>query len=166
MADTRLTTGLFDNGAFAADAIRELEVRGFRPDEISVLMSDGVGERFKIEANSKLPEGVAVGAATGGALGAVVGGLTAVGTLATGGVGLLVAGPIVGFLAGLGAGSAAGGLVGGLIGAGMPEHEAKAFADAIGDDKILVAVSCTTDDRLATADTVLESFGADHVTHV
>ena len=73
--------------------------------------------------------------AVGSAIGAVLGGLTAViGTVATGGIGLLAAG---------GASAWAGGIVGGLIGAMMTRGVEKELADyydqAVVRGKILVA---------------------------
>jgi hypothetical protein len=46
-----------------------LEERGFLDSDISLLMSDSVGEDFKIKDSSKMPEGLAAGA------GGIVGGL-------------------------------------------------------------------------------------------
>jgi hypothetical protein len=157
--DDTVVTGIFAHHADAANAIHALEERAFRDSEISLLMSDDVGENFKIKDSSKMPEGVATGATTGGVIGALVAGLTAVGTIATGG-GLLVAGPLVAILAGGGAGAGVGGLLGGLVGAGMTEYEAKLFASELEDGKILLAVHCSDDDRKETAERVMEDAGA------
>jgi hypothetical protein len=158
--DGKLVTGVFAHRSDATRAIQALEERGFRDDEISLLMSDAVGEDFKIEDSSKAAEGVAAGAASGGVIGALIGGLTAVGTIATGG-GLLVAGPLVAILAGGGAGAGVGGVIGGLAGAGMTEYEAKLFAKELDDGKILVAVHCTNDDRKDEAERLLEAAGGE-----
>lgn len=156
--DDKVVTGIFAQRSDATRAIQALEAKGFRDDEISLLMSDTVGKDFKIEDSSKMAEGVAAGATGGGVLGAVVAGLTAVGTIATGG-GLLVAGPLVAILAGGGAGAGLGGLIGGLAGAGMTEYEAKLFAKELEDGKILVAVHCADDSRKESAEQTLESAG-------
>jgi len=153
--DDTLVTGIFTTRADATRAVQMLEERGFHDREISLLMSDSVGEEFKIEDSSKMPEGLAAGAAAGGALGALIAGLTAVGTIATGG-GLLIAGPLVAILAGGGAGAGVGGLIGGLAGAGMTEYEAKLFASELEDGKILVAVQCSTDERKETVEEVFK----------
>jgi len=151
-----LVTGIFTTRADATHAVQLLENKGFLDQEISLLMSDSVGEDFKIESSSKMPEGVAAGATAGGVIGALVAGLTAVGTIATGG-GLLIAGPLVAILAGGGAGAGVGGIVGGLAGAGMTEYEAKLFASELEDGKILVAVQCATDARKETAEEVFKA---------
>lgn len=153
-----VVTGIFAHRTDATRAIQTLGAREFRDDEISLLMSDTVGKDFKIENSSKMAEGVAAGATGGGLLGALIGGLTAVGTVATGG-GLLVAGPLVAILAGGGAGAGVGGLLGGLAGAGMTEYEAKLFAKELEDGKILVAVHCADDARRDTAEHTLENAG-------
>ena len=154
--DDTLVTGLFTTRDDATRAIQVLEERGFLDSDISLLMSDSVGKDFKIKDSSKMPEGLAAGATAGGVIGALVAGLTAVGTIATGG-GLLIAGPLVAALAGGGAGAGVGGIVGGLAGAGMTEHEAKLFASEVEDGKILVAVHCSSDARKETAEEVFEA---------
>ena len=150
-----LVTGIFSTRVDATRAIQSLEERGFQDKDISLLMSDSVGKDFKIEDTSKMPEGLAAGATAGGVIGALIAGLTAVGTIATGG-GLLIAGPLVAILAGGGAGAGIGGLIGGLAGAGMTEHEATLFASELEDGRILVAVHCSSDARKATAEEVFE----------
>ena len=98
--------------------------------------------------------------AVGGAIGAVLGGMTAViGTVATGGIGLLAAG---------GASAWAGGIVGGLIGAMMTRGVEKELADyydqAVVRGKILVAAEDRNpagQARLAQAARVLEEAGAE-----
>lgn len=159
MNSDKVVTGIFAHQADAARAVQGLEERGFGEAEISLLMSDTVGEEFKIKDSSKMPEGLAAGATSGGLIGALVGGLTAAGTIATGG-GLLVAGPIVAALAGGGAGAGLGGLIGALAGSGMTEYEAKMFARELEDGKILVGVHCGEGDRRKTAERVLEDAGA------
>jgi hypothetical protein len=154
--DESLVTGVFKTRDDAARAIQLLEERGFTDSDISLLMSDSVGKDFKIEDSSKMPEGVAAGATAGGVIGALVAGLTAVGTIATGG-GLLIAGPLVAVLAGGGAGAGVGGIIGGLTGAGMTEHEAKLFASELEDGRILVAVHCSTDARKDIAEEIFEA---------
>ena len=154
--DQTLVTGVFTTRDDATQAIQMLEERGFLDSDISLLMSDSVGKDFKIKDSSKMPEGLAAGATAGGVIGALIAGLTAVGTIATGG-GLLIAGPLVAALAGGGAGAGIGGIVGGLAGAGMTEHEAKLFASELEDGRILVAVHCSTDARKETAEEVFEA---------
>lgn len=156
----RIETAVFSTATEAADAVANLEMNGFNQKQISVLMSDQVGEDFKLQTKSKLPEGTAIGATTGGAIGAIAAGLTAVGAVVTGGGSLLVSGPLVAALAGAGAGAASGGLVGALAGFGITEHEAKVFADAYDDGKILVAVKCEDKDAQKKAEAVFEKCGA------
>lgn len=156
--DDTLVTGIFATRPDAIQAIEALEKRGFLDSEISLLMSDSVGEEFKIKDSSKMPEGLAAGATAGGVIGALIAGLTAVGTIATGG-GLLIAGPLVAILAGGGAGAGIGGVIGGLVGAGMTEYEAKLFAEELEDGKILVAVHCASDERKDIAEEIFETTG-------
>lgn len=159
----KTTTAIFNSPAEAAAAVAALEHRGFADKDISVLMSDAYGKDFKMETSSKLPEGAAIGAGTGGALGALIAGLTAVGSIVTGGAGLLVAGPLVAALAGAGAGSAAGGIIGGLVGYGITEHQAKLFAEGMEDGKALIAVQSEDGDRQDVAEEALKDVGGEQI---
>ena len=159
-----LVTGLFNTKAGAELAADQLVEAGFSRDDISILMSDATrGREFAMTTDSKAPEGAATGAAIGGVLGALAAGLVAVGVIALPGIGLVAAGPIIAALAGAGAGGAAGGLLGALVGAGIPEHEAKFFSEAIEKGGILVGVY-THDDRIAVAKDILDKAGATSVT--
>ena len=153
-------TALYETPKRAADAVRALEAAGIPSDDISLLIGDHFDrDAFTVETHSKLSEGVAAGAVTGGALGALIAGLTAVGAFATGG-GLLVAGPIVAALAGAGAGATGGGVLGGLIGATMPEHEVKHYEDALEKGSVMVGVTCATDDIRDRVQHTLKETGA------
>lgn len=156
-----VVTAVFAHHVDAVNAVNGLEARGFTASEISLLMSEGAGNNFKLHGTKKVPEGVAAGATGGGVVGALVGGLTAVGTIATGGAGLLIAGPLVGALAGAGAGAGVGGLIGGLVGLGVPKYEAEVFAEDLDDGRILVAVRCDTKARKETAERVFADTGAE-----
>ncbi len=136
-----IITGLFDSPAKAAAAVDVLLAKGVGAGSISVLASESVStDAFTVETGSKVGEGAAIGAGTVGGIGAVIAGFTAVGALASTGVGLVAAGPIIAALAGAGAGAAAGGVLGGLVGLAIPEHEIKHYEDAIEKGSVLVGV--------------------------
>lgn len=98
--------------------------------------------------------------------GAVVGGVTglAVGlaALAIPGIGpILAAGPIVAALTGLVTGAVAGGLLGGLLHAGVPEEQARAYADRIAQGEVLVTVQTDAVNRPAVLRTLATYGGQD-----
>ena len=158
-----IVTGVFHSRAAAESAADELVRSGYSPEDISLMMSDTTrGREFGVKESTKAPEGATTGATLGGVLGAVAAGLAAVGTLAIPGLNLVAVGPIVAALAGLGAGAAAGGLIGGLVGLGIPEHEAKFFAEEIRKGGILVGVYAH-DDRTSKTKEILLNAGAEHV---
>jgi hypothetical protein len=155
-----LVTGVFETTAAADNAVARLQGAGFSTSDISILTSESTGTNaFAVQTGSKVGEGAAIGAGVGGAILALAAGLTAVGVVASGGLGLVAAGPIVAALAGAGAGAAAGGLVGGLIGLGIPEHEAKYYEGVIAKGGVLVGVRAEGDQR-ARAREVLDEAGA------
>ena len=88
--------------------------------------------------------------------------MTAVGAVATGGAGLVVAGPLVAALAAGGAGAAIGGSLGAIIGAFIPEHEIKYYEDAIKEGSVLVGVKYTSHNKDRIKD-ILEQAGAEKV---
>jgi hypothetical protein len=156
-------TALYKTPTSAGEAVDRLMDKGFSQDDVSVLMNtDTHGRAFGIKESSKAPEGAAAGGALGGALGAIAGGLTAVGTLATGGAGIIAAGPVVAALAGGGVGAAAGGVLGGLMGWGVTEHEAKLYADGVENGHILVGVKAHND-RADAAVEVLKNTGGGEI---
>ncbi len=164
---SKVITGLFNNSEKAAAAIYSLEVRGIDPDNISLIANEGFDKNsFAVRTHSKLPEGVALGATAGGAITALVAGLTAVGTIAaTGGLGLLAAGPLVSALAGAGAGAIGGSIIGGAIGAAIPEHEVKHYEDALKKGAVLVGVTYENSDQKDLVKNTLDHCDADKISH-
>jgi hypothetical protein len=147
-----MVTGMFRDRDSAEAAYRTLSDRGYKKDDVNVLMSDDTRKRYfsdddaDTELGSKALEGAAVGAGIGGTLGAILAGIAAVGTLAIPGVGLIAAGPIAAALAGLGAGAATGGLVGALVGAGIPEERAKLYEQGVKEGGIVMGVEPRSDE--------------------
>lgn len=135
-------SGVFASYTDFANLIEALNMRGFREDDISVLMSENTHHQyFAPQENTKAPEGATVGTLSGGILGALIGGLTLAGNIILPGAGLLVAGPLVGALTAGAIGAATGGLIGALIGAGIPEHEAKFFENALKEEGRILVVA-------------------------
>ena len=158
---SEVITGLFASATDASAVINMLEQKGISGNDISLVANESLTkDNFALTDSSKMPEGVAIGATTGGLLAAIIGGLTVVGTVATGGFGLLASGPIIGALAAGGAGAAAGGLIGGAIGLALPEHEIKYYEDAIEKGAVLVGVNYKNDDVKVLIKEIFETFNA------
>jgi hypothetical protein len=112
--------------------VEKLTQAGFRNDEI------GVMALHEESTGTKVEEGAAAGAVTGGALGAFTG---AVATGLIPGVGPIVAtGLLAGVLGGAAAGATAGGALGALIGLGIPEDEARRHEEEFLAGRTLVVV--------------------------
>jgi hypothetical protein len=146
----------------AVDAIIK---RGYRRDDISVLMSDATkNKEFAVETRTHAADGAGIGGALGGAVGATLAAIAAVGTsIALPGIGLIIAGPIAAALAGAGAGGATGGIIGALIGAGIPEHRAKVYDAGLRGGGILLGVEANKDEDADKLQQLLEDIGAEHV---
>lgn len=147
-SNKNLVTGLYDSPDAAGKAYQDLTTRhGYKPDDISVVMSDATRKRHfgdvrrgqEFKEGSKAAEGAGIGGGIGLGVGAAIGALVAAATaIAIPGIGLIVAGPIAGAIAGAGAGGATGTLVGALIGAGIPEHRAAEYERGIREGGIVL----------------------------
>ncbi len=162
---SKTVSAIFPNYKTAAQAMEALRMRGFSDSDFSILAAENSATKeIKVEENTKAPEGASIGASIGGVIGATVAGLTAVGTItATGGLGLLAAGPVVAAFAGAGAGGVAGGLLGGLIGLGIPETEARFIDEKVGKGYVMLGVT-VEGERKNDATEVLEECRAEKVT--
>jgi hypothetical protein len=128
-----IMTSSFRDRESAERAYDAISARGYKDDEIHVLMSDETRTQLfprdakTTDMGNRAFEGAGAGVAIGGAVGATLAGFAAAAAALTiPGLGIVVAGPIAGALAGGAAGATAGGLVGMMVGAGIPEERAKA----------------------------------------
>lgn len=165
MAKNISVYGLLRNQEHVESAIYVLQNRGFRPEDISVLMPDNLSNKdLGTEKATKAPEAAVTGGATGAVTGGVLGWLVGIGALAIPGIGPFVAaGPIMAALAGMGAGAVMGGIGGALVGAGMPEYEAKRYEGRINKGAILMSIHCDDNDWCDRAKQVMEEIGAEDV---
>jgi uncharacterized protein YjbJ (UPF0337 family) len=147
--------GIYPNFADVADALQLLKSEGFTDDQISLLgreqehWQEKFGQEWAAHSTAK-------GALVGGALGAVPGLVLVAGIALTGGVGLLVAGPMLGAISALGMGS----LVGGVMGAGssavdVPLNVEEEVANAISLGQWVIVVQCDSDAAAAHAQGLL-----------
>ncbi len=138
---SKMIVGIFNDPVDAANAIDELVLKNINEERISVLASEPTAKQsLGMRAETKGAEGTAVGGSIGAATGAILAGLTSVGALATGGAGLLVAGPLVAIFTGAGVGAVSGGVLGGLIGLGFTELTVQQYQKALEKGSALLAV--------------------------
>lgn len=159
---------IFPDVPTAEKAVDVLKLENFRNSDISVLMPDGRSQsntgQLAHEKSTKAPEGAVVGGASGIVLGGALGWLLGAGTLLIPGAGIFVAaGPIIALLSGAGLGGAVGGLAGSVIGMGIPEYEAKKYADSIAKGGILLAVHVDDSSWEEKATRLLKEFGGRHI---
>ncbi len=154
----RYLTGLFPDRDSAERAYKGVVDRGYKSDDVNLVMSDETRKRHfssdsknlggrETELGNKAAEGAGIGAGIGGTLGAIAAAVAAVGTsIALPGLGLVIAGPLAAALAGAGAGGAAGSLVGALIGWNIPEERVKEYEEGIKQGGILMGLRTRSDD--------------------
>ncbi len=145
--DGVLLTGMFRDRESSENAYNTLQDRGYKKDEINLVMSDETrkkhfsGEAKETEIGTKAAESAGKGSAIGGTLGAVAGVIAAIGTsVAIPGLGIVIAGPIAAGLAGAGAGGITGGVIGALVGSGIPEARAELYESGIKEGQIVIGV--------------------------
>jgi hypothetical protein len=154
----RMVTGLFPDRESAEQAYGSVAGRGYRSDDVHLLMSDDTRQKYFVpkdrdgkdgkdtELGSKALEGAGIGAGVGAVTGGVLAAVAAAATVAIPGVGLVVAGPLAAALTGAGAGSITGGLIGALVGAGIPEERAKVYDKGVREGGIVMGVTPRTDE--------------------
>jgi hypothetical protein len=150
---SKMMTRSFPDRASAERAFNDITARGYKGDDIHVLMSDDTRKKHfgkdtkETGLGNKALEGAGVGGAVGGAVGATLVGIAAAAaTLTVPGLGLVIAGPLAGALAGGAAGGATGGLVGMLVGAGIPEDRAKVYESDLKQGGIVLGVDPRNED--------------------
>jgi hypothetical protein len=157
---------VFPDSASLEWAVTTLEQRGFRQEDVSVLLPDNPGNKDLLtRKNSKGPEGAVAGGATGGVVGGALGWLAGIGAIAIPGLGpFIAAGPIIAMMAGAGAGASVGGVAGGLIGLGLPEFETKRYEGRVKNGGSLLSVHCDNDDWARRAEDILVETGGEDIT--
>src|SRR5215475_9046420 len=157
--------GIYTNNAALEEGINSLRAANFRPEDISVLFPENVGNKdFAHEKASKAPEGATTGAATGAVMGGVLGWLAGIGAIAIPGVGpFIAAGPIVAALAGIGVGGTVGGITGSLVGVGIPEYEAKRYEGRVKKGGFLISIHCDDSHWVDKAKKILADTGAEDI---
>lgn len=120
----------------AERAVRELRARGVDQRRLSLFLTEQVSGLVP-----KVRPAVPEGAVAGSALGAILAGIGGAASLAIPGLGLVVAGPLAIALESALVGAVGGGFAGALIGVGVPENQAKRYAESLLEDGVIVAAS-------------------------
>jgi len=148
---TKTIVGVFNSVQDANAAVSELETQGISRDDISVVANKNATGYDTMDDRDKASDVIAdagIGAAIGGVGGLL---LSAAGALTIPVIGpILAAGPIAAALTGAGIGAAAGGLIGALTESGIPEEDAKYYAEGVRRGDVLVTVKAdnTQTDRV------------------
>jgi hypothetical protein len=133
-----LLTGMFSDRESTEAAYNNLHEKGYKKDDIHVLMSDDTRKKHFADTDTEIGTKAAEGLGKGSAIAGVV---AAIGTsLVIPGLGLVIAGPLAAGLAGAGAGGLTGGIIGALVGAGIPEERARIYEEGIKKGKVVVGV--------------------------
>lgn len=167
---SKTVLGVFSDTAQAEKAVDDLQRKGFKKDEISIVAKENAAKGGRGQGSESGQEGdrrttmgtdqnLSGGITTGGAIGGVAGLLAGVGALAIPGIGPIVAaGPIAAALSG----AVTGGIAGGLIDWGIPEDVGQRYEERVKEGKI-VAMVRTEDDKVQDAADIFRRHGAKDV---
>jgi len=161
-SETRTVVGVFNSVSDAQSAVRELESQGIPRDDISLVANkNAVGYDSMTAADRDKTSDVVADAGIGAAIGGVGGLLlSAAGALTIPVIGpILAAGPIAAALTGAGIGAATGGLIGALTESGVPEEDARTYAEGVRRGDVLVTVK-TDRARTDTISDILDRHNA------
>jgi len=164
-SDTNTVVGVFNSVSDAQSAVRDLEGAGIARDHISLVANkNAVGYDTMDAADRDKTSDVVADAGIGAALGGVGGLLlSAAGAITIPVIGpILAAGPIAAALTGAGIGAATGGLIGALTESGIPEDEAKYYAEGVRRGDVLVTVRA----EQGMADQVSDILDRNHAVNV
>ncbi|MCA9639163.1 MAG: hypothetical protein H6718_05550 [Polyangiaceae bacterium] len=142
---------VYRDHAHAERAVAELMRLGVDQRRLSLFLTEEVSGLIP-----KVRPAVPEGAVAGGALGALLAGIGGIATLALPGLGLVVAGPLAVALESAVVGAVGGGFAGALIGIGVPENQAKRYAESLLEHGVIVAASPATPDEAQLIEAVFE----------
>lgn len=139
-------TGVFTNREDAEKAYSELLSCGYRPQDITVLMSEELRNKHflgtqEVSKTNQALEGAGIGGIAGGAIASLAAAIAAVGaTITIPGLGIAIAGPLAAAFMGAGVGSVAGSITGALINLGIHNDHAEHYEEILKAGKIVVRV--------------------------
>lgn len=163
---SRTVLGVFDDTMQAEKAVDELQRKGVRKEDISIVARESMvkeghrgGRGQEGDTTMGFGQDISGGVSTGGAIGGVAGLLAGVGALAIPGIGPIVAaGPIAAALSG----AVTGGIAGGLIDWGIPEDVGERYEQRVKEGKI-VAMVRTNEEKINEAADIFRRHGAKEV---
>lgn len=144
VTETKIIVGVFDSVQDAQEAVRDLEMEGIPRNDISIVANKNATGYENMEGSNKTSSDKSSNVVADAGIGAAIGGvggllLSAAGLVTVPVIGpILAAGPIAAALTGAGIGAAAGGLVGALTESGIPEEDAKNYAEGVRRGDVLV----------------------------
>jgi hypothetical protein len=152
----RRITALCETSEGAQRIVASLLEMGIAERDVSVILIDrGEMHEADLEHKTRVPQGAAIGGATGAAVG--------LGLVAVGGVpGLFAAGPVLAALQGLSGGAAAGFLAGTLAGLAWWRSEVDVPPELANANGVLVGVPISAE-RIEKATETLKAAGAKRV---
>ncbi|AIL12808.1 hypothetical protein IM40_03590 [Candidatus Paracaedimonas acanthamoebae] len=149
--ETKFLLALFKNPYEAESAYNELLNKGYKQEDITLIMSNNTHEthftknhNIENKVVAKSFQQISAGGAIGGAVGVIAAALITIGATAVPGLGITIVGSLAAIFAGIGAGAATGSLVGALIGTGISNEDANKYEQGIKEGGIVIGITPPT----------------------
>lgn len=150
-----VTHALFEDMEASKSGLEKLQEGGVSLEDVSVIVRDDThADDVDGLDKTKALEGTTAGGLIAGSVGGILGGMAGMGTVVSGGLGLMVLGPALAF-------GAVGGVVGGLLGQRVPGDKAKVLRAELEGGSVLIAVHGTGTDGETSAQAVLKNAGGE-----
>ncbi|NMB95752.1 MAG: hypothetical protein GYA02_03950 [Clostridiaceae bacterium] len=167
----KTVAAIFKNREYAENAARQLNERGLRTEDISIIAKENNNGQLNYEqennenqagnqvGNRSINDNISDGVMAGGVLGGLAGLLIGAGSMMIPGLGIIAAaGPITGLISG----AVTGGVVGGLVDLGIPEKQSRQYETDIKAGKILFSMR-VEDENVEQVTSILRNNGAVNV---
>lgn len=164
MTMSKALVGVFQRAEDLTTCLDELQKQGVEDMRLSVLATEE-RTRQKLENEGDVPETAVLASQTGAIPGGFAGGMSSVGTFAAGGLGLMVAGPLLAVFRGAGPGTDAGhgGPLYKLADAGFEERIIQHLEDRLQTGNVLLIVDMEDGDDEEEVNGQLQEHGAREV---
>lgn len=156
---------LFKDSQAAGSAVADLKNEGFTKD-ISLVTKDFNESELDTTTHTikqQSSDGVVGGAVIGAAIGGISSLLAGIAAITIPGAGILIAGPLAAALTAAGAGAAIGGVVGALVDLGVPDDQARMYAEHVEAGEVLVMITVSDGREGEVADMLSEKGAIDVV---
>lgn len=156
-----ILAGIFKSKSSLYEMINTLEEIGIAETDINILMSMATKKNeFSIDTKKNFQAELMKGFVAGSLLGSILGNLNLISSISFPGVGLIISGPLIGFVKGSATGGLVGSFQGVLLSLGIPENEALFYEQVLIESGNILMIIQADHDLSPNIRKELERYGA------